>query len=101
MIVLSYLQADHLGVGLQGYRALPDLQPGPLRALPGLARLGQPGSAQSANESFYLAFLVALHVATALALLVYFRSDWYRIVKGFVGTLRTRRIETATAAWPG
>ncbi len=52
-------------------------------------------SAQSADESFYLAFVVALHVATAIALLVYFREDWVRIIGGFFRTLRTRRIETA------
>jgi len=46
------------------------------------------------TESPYLAFLVALHVATALALLVYFRSDWLRIIGGFLHTLRTRKIET-------
>ena len=46
------------------------------------------------TESFYLAFLVALHVATAIALLVYFRNDWVRIIGGFLRTLRTRRIET-------
>jgi len=51
-------------------------------------------SAQSKGESFYLAFLVALHVATALALLVYFRDEWVRIIGGFFRTLRTRRIET-------
>jgi undecaprenyl-diphosphatase len=51
--------------------------------------------AQSADESFYLAFVVALHVATAIALLVYFRDDWVRIITGFFRTLRTRRIQTA------
>jgi undecaprenyl-diphosphatase len=51
-------------------------------------------SAQSAGESFYLAFVVALHVATALALLVYFREDWVRIIGGFFRTLRTRRLQT-------
>src|SRR5207237_7887514 len=52
-------------------------------------------NAQSQKESFYLAFVVALHVATALALLLYFRSDWVRIIRGFFRTLRTRRLETA------
>jgi len=50
---------------------------------------------QAANESFYLAFLVGLHVATALALVVFFRRDWAAIIRGFVSSLRTRRIETA------
>ncbi|MEN3359624.1 MAG: undecaprenyl-diphosphatase, partial [Mycobacteriales bacterium] len=30
----------------------------------------------SAAESPYLAFIVGLHVATAVALLVFFRADW-------------------------
>ena len=38
----------------------------------------------SAPESPYLAFIVGLHVATALALLVFFWRDWVRIVGGFV-----------------
>jgi undecaprenyl-diphosphatase len=46
-------------------------------------------SAQANSESsFYLAFIVALHVATALALLWFFRADWIRIVNGFVRSLR-------------
>ena len=38
----------------------------------------------AATESPYLAFIVGLHVATAIALLVYFWRDWVRIVKGFL-----------------
>jgi undecaprenyl-diphosphatase len=45
-------------------------------------------TAQSASESFYLAFLVALHVATALALLIFFRDEWRRIIGGFLTTQR-------------
>lgn len=37
----------------------------------------------SSESSFYLAFIVALHVATALALLFFFRADWVRIIGGF------------------
>ena len=40
-------------------------------------------SAQATSESsFYLAYIVALHVATALALLWFFRADWVRIIRG-------------------
>src|SRR6185312_5659271 len=46
-------------------------------------------------ESPYLAFIVGLHVATALALLVYFRRDWVRIIGGFLSSIRERRVETA------
>jgi undecaprenyl-diphosphatase len=51
------------------------------------------------ESSFYLAFLVALHVATALALLWFFRADWIRIVTGFfrsVGRSISERRFTAT-----
>lgn len=49
----------------------------------------------TAPESPYLAFIVGLHVATALALLVFFRRDWARIVGGFFTSVRYRRIRTA------
>jgi undecaprenyl-diphosphatase len=37
----------------------------------------------AAPESPYLAFIVGPHVATAIALLIYFWRNWVRIVKGF------------------
>jgi undecaprenyl-diphosphatase len=49
----------------------------------------------SAPESPYLAFIVGLHVATALALLVFFRRDWVRIVRGLVTSIARREIATA------
>jgi undecaprenyl-diphosphatase len=49
---------------------------------------------QSASESSFLAFLVGLHVATAIALIAYFRKDWTRIVTAFFRTLSSRRAET-------
>ncbi|MEI7859773.1 MAG: undecaprenyl-diphosphate phosphatase [Acidimicrobiales bacterium] len=43
----------------------------------------------SSESSFYLAYIVALHVATALALLWFFRADWVRIIRGlFRSSLR-------------
>ncbi|MFB9180460.1 undecaprenyl-diphosphate phosphatase [Dactylosporangium sucinum] len=47
----------------------------------------------SAPESPYLAFVVGLHVATALALLLFFWRDWLRIITGLVTSVRYRRIE--------
>jgi undecaprenyl-diphosphatase len=49
----------------------------------------------SATESPYLAFIVGMHVATAIALIAYFWRDWIRIVGGFLSSLRERRIATA------
>jgi undecaprenyl-diphosphatase len=44
-------------------------------------------SQQDSGSSFYLAYIVALHVATALALLWFFRADWIRIIRGFLRSL--------------
>ena len=44
-------------------------------------------SQQSSECSFYLAYIVALHCATALALLWFFRADWIRIIRGFLRSL--------------
>ena len=41
----------------------------------------------AAPESPYLAFIVGLHVATAIALLIYFWRDWLRIISGFFTSL--------------
>jgi undecaprenyl-diphosphatase len=49
----------------------------------------------SAPESPYLAFIVGLHVATAVALLVYFRADWARIIRGFLTSVRDRSVSTS------
>ena len=49
----------------------------------------------SAPESPYLAFIVGLHVATALALIAYFWRDWLRIAGGFATSLRDRQVRTA------
>jgi undecaprenyl-diphosphatase len=53
-------------------------------------------SAANSEASFYLAYIVALHCATALALLWFFRADWVRIVAGFCRSLprsiRARRL---------
>jgi undecaprenyl pyrophosphate phosphatase UppP len=41
----------------------------------------------TASKSPYLAFIVAMHVATAIAMIIYFRRDWVRIIRGFFGSL--------------
>jgi undecaprenyl-diphosphatase len=52
------------------------------------------GQHESGDATPYLAFVVALHVATALTLLGYYWRDWCAIVSGFFTTLRTRRLDT-------
>ena len=44
------------------------------------------------SAPYFLTFLVALHLATALVLLAFFWDDWVRIVKGLGRSLRDREI---------
>jgi undecaprenyl-diphosphatase len=44
------------------------------------------------NDKFFLTFLVATHLATAIVLLFFFLKDWIRIVKGIFRSLRDRQI---------
>jgi len=56
---------------------------------------------QSEPESPWLAFVVMLHVGSAVGLLIYFWRDWVAIIRAFFATLAKRRIETPTErlAW--
>jgi undecaprenyl-diphosphatase len=44
------------------------------------------------NDDYFLTFLVATHLATALVLLGFFASDWARIIRGLARSLRDREI---------
>ena len=91
---MTYLQAIVIGL-LQGVTELfPISSLGHSVLLPGWLGWDSLVHGQSADESFYLAFLVGVHVATALALLVFFRREWARIIQGFFRSLRQRRIES-------
>jgi undecaprenyl-diphosphatase len=56
---------------------------------------------QSQPESPWLAFVVMLHVGSAVGLIIYFWRDWLAIIKAFFATLPKRRAETPTErlAW--
>ena len=53
-------------------------------------------SSESSSESFYLAFLVGLHCATAIALIIFYRDTWRKIIKAFFRTISTKRIQGST-----
>lgn len=98
---ISYFQAIVLGV-LQGVSELfPISSLGHTVLFPTLFGWNRLVKAQSESESFWLAFVVMLHVGSALGLLAYYRRDWVQIVRAFFRTLATRRIETPTErlAW--
>ncbi len=95
MSTLSYLEAVVVGA-LQGITELfPVSSLGHSVILPAL--IGGSWAKDldvSAPESPYLAFIVGLHVATALALLLFLWRDWVRIIGGFFTSIRDRRIAT-------
>lgn len=92
---ITYFQSIVLGL-LQGVSELfPISSLGHSVIFPALFGWTDLVRAQSAtNGSFFLAYVVALHVATALALLAFFWRDWVEIVSGFFRTLSRRRIDT-------
>ena len=91
---MDYSQAIILGL-IQGVTELfPVSSLGHSVILPALFGWNNVVQAQAAKESFFLAFLVGLHVATAMALAFFYRDQWVRIVKGLVGSARRRQIET-------
>ena len=58
-------------------------------------------SSQSQAESFFLSFLVALHVACGLALFIFYRSTWWRIIKGFFASIKIGKADATDTrlAW--
>jgi undecaprenyl-diphosphatase len=92
---LTYLEASVVGL-IQGVTELfPVSSLGHNVLIPAL--IGGSWAADlnvASPESPYLAFIVGMHVATAIALLIYFWRDWIRIIKGFFTSIRHLRVET-------
>ena len=85
--LISYGQAIILGL-LQGFSELfPISSLGHSVILPRLL-----GWNIHQNDPFFITFLVATHLATALVLLAFFWRDWVRIVKGIGRSLAQRQI---------
>jgi undecaprenyl-diphosphatase len=93
--MISYFQAIIMGL-LQGVTELfPVSSLGHSVIFPSLFGWHNLAAAQAAPESFFLAFLVALHVGTALALVGVFWKDWVRIVSAFFRSIAKRKVETS------
>ncbi len=98
---ISYFQAIVLGF-LQGVTELfPISSLGHTVLFPTLFGWNKLVDAQSQSESFWLAFVVMLHVGSALGLLAYYWRDWVQIIAAFFRTLAKRRAEDPTErlAW--
>jgi undecaprenyl-diphosphatase len=87
LALISYGQAVLLGL-LQGFSELfPISSLGHSVILPRVL-----GWDIHQNDPFFVTFLVATHLATALVLLAFFRRDWVRIVRGLGRSLRNREV---------
>jgi undecaprenyl-diphosphatase len=84
---ISYFQAVILGLTQGVAEPFPISSLGHAVILPGLA-----GWNIHQNDKFFLTFLVATHLATALVLLLFFLRDWVKIVGGVLRSLRMREI---------
>ena len=91
---ITYFQAIVLGL-LQGVTELfPISSLGHTVLFPTLFGWEGLVKSQSQQESYWLAFVVMLHVGSAIGILIYFWHDYVGIVKGFFHTLATRRART-------
>ena len=92
---ITYLEAAVVGL-IQGVSELfPVSSLGHNVLLPALIGGSWASDLNVADASSpYLAFIVGMHVATALALLIYFWRDWVRIVGGFFSSIRYRQVQT-------
>jgi undecaprenyl-diphosphatase len=90
--LISYPQAIALGL-LQGVTELfPISSLGHSVILPKLL-----GWNIHQNDKYFLTFLVATHLATAIVLFVFFWRDWVRILRGLGRSLRDRAIDPLDA----
>ena len=98
---ISTFQAIVLGV-LQGVTELfPVSSLGHTMLFPTLFGWHNIVAWQSKPESPWLAFVVMLHVGSAVGLLIYFWRDWIAIIRAFFSSIAKRSIETPTErlAW--
>jgi undecaprenyl-diphosphatase len=84
---ISYFQAVILGLTQGVAEPFPISSLGHAVVLPRLL-----GWNIHQNDKFFLTFLVATHLATALVLLLFFLRDWIEIARGIVRSLRMREV---------
>lgn len=96
---LTYLQAVLMGL-LQGVTELfPISSLGHSVLVPSLFGWHNLVAAQSQPRSFFLAFIVGLHVGTAAGLLVYYRATWFELARGLSDQLRRARERGPRVLW--
>lgn len=98
---ITYSQSIVLGI-LQGISELfPISSLGHTVIFPALFGWHNLVASESKPESFWLGYVVALHVGTALALVAFFWRDWVAIVAGLLHSIRTAPSRRRTSASDG
>jgi len=93
---ITYVQAIILGL-IQGVTELfPVSSLGHTVILPQLFGWHRVVVAESQPESFWLPFVVGLHVGTAVGLLIFYFKTWVDIVRELIRSIVGRRVENST-----
>jgi undecaprenyl-diphosphatase len=95
--MISYLQAIVLGLAQGVTELFPISSLGHSVILPTLL-----GWNINQNADFFVVFLVATHLATAIVLFFFFWKDWVKIFQGFIRSIAFRKIKDdvyARLAW--
>jgi len=99
--MITFLQSIIIGI-LQGFTELfPISSLGHSVVFTWLFGWSNITSSQSQDHSFFLYYLVALHFATSIALIIFYWKIWFRVAKGFFGSIAKRKIDNPDArlAW--
>src|SRR5256885_10476605 len=62
--------------------------------LPGLLGWGD-----LVHDKHFLPLIVALHLGTSIALVIYFRRDWLAVLLTLVDSVKKGEIQTGTESW--
>jgi undecaprenyl-diphosphatase len=98
-VTLTYFQAVVMGL-VQGITELfPVSSLGHGVLVPALLGWHNLVSSQSQAQSFFLVFLVGLHVGTAVGLIVFYRATWAQLLAGLARQLRRTRDDGLSSLW--
>src|ERR1700722_7172635 len=93
--MISFFQAIIIGL-LQGVTELfPISSLGHSVLIPKLLGWNSIVVSEAKSESDFLAFLVALHVATAIALFIFYRKEWFKLISSGINSIKKRKITTS------
>ena len=91
--MITFFQAIVIGI-LQGFTELfPISSLGHAILIPSLLGLESVYTNGATGVSFYVSFAVLIHLATTFALLIFYREEWAKIIKGFFSSINHRKIQ--------